>query len=79
MAADPARIKCVEFQAAIPALISSWADLQNHPHALQCLVCSALLRDLERIGNDSRRFLSGVRNPDEIGTANQAAAPPLGR
>ena len=62
MPVDPARMKCSEFQAALPELIHSWADLQNHPHVLRCLVCNALLRDLERIANDSRRFFSGEGN-----------------
>ena len=62
MPSDPARMKCSEFQAAIPDLIHSRADLENHPHALQCLVCNSLLRDLERIANDSRRFFTGEGN-----------------
>ena len=63
MARDPATMTCAEFQASIPDLIlRSWEDLQNHPHALRCLICSSLLRNLERIANDSRRFFTGEGN-----------------
>jgi hypothetical protein len=65
MPRDPATMSCAEFQGSIPDLIYSWEDLQNHPHVLRCLICSSLLRDLERIANDSRRFFSGEGNHGE--------------
>ncbi len=49
---DPNKLTCEAFQNQLSELIGSGADVENHPHAVTCELCSALIRDLIRIAHN---------------------------
>ncbi len=53
---DPNKLTCEAFQNQLSELIGSGAAVENHPLAATCELCSALIRDLNRIAEDSRYF-----------------------
>jgi hypothetical protein len=65
--------RCVEFQAHMPELIGSGADLSNHPHLKECELCQALLADLETIAQAARDLFPAVEPPEEIWTNIESA------
>ena len=66
MSMQPDKQSCAEFQAHLPELIGSGADLSNHPHLNECELCRALLADLETIAEAARNLLSVVEPPEAI-------------
>ncbi|MDR3791872.1 MAG: hypothetical protein P4L03_00695 [Terracidiphilus sp.] len=66
MSGDPSPITCAQFQAQLPELIGSGADLSNSPHLAGCPLCRALLADLEAIAEAARQLLRPVEPPDEL-------------
>jgi hypothetical protein len=63
---DPAKLSCAEFQAQLPELIGSGADVSVHPHIKTCQLCRALLTDLETIAEAARQLLPAVEPPDDL-------------
>jgi hypothetical protein len=66
---DPANANpadCAAFQAQLPELIGSGADLSSHPHLAGCALCQALLADLETIAEAARQLLAPVEPPDQL-------------
>lgn len=59
-------LRCEEFQAQLPELIGSGADISGHPHLQSCELCSALLADLETIAEAARQLFPIVEPPDEV-------------
>jgi len=66
MTGDPGKQRCAEFQAHLPELIGSGADVANHPHMQTCELCRALLADLETIAEAARQLFPSVEPPDEL-------------
>lgn len=66
MSTLPENQSCTEFQAHLPELIGSGADLSNHPHLKDCELCRALLADLETIAQAARNLFPTVEPPEEI-------------
>lgn len=62
----PDHMTCQEFQAQLPELIGSGADVSNHPHLRTCDLCPALLADLETIAEAARQLFPIVEPPDEV-------------
>lgn len=48
---------CHAFQARLPGLFDSGANLSHHPHLAGCAACSALVRDLEYIAAQAKLLL----------------------
>ncbi|HUZ05674.1 MAG TPA: hypothetical protein VMU62_09975 [Acidobacteriaceae bacterium] len=48
---------CHAFQAHLPELFESEADIGQHPHLATCAACSALVRDLEYIAAQAKLLL----------------------
>lgn len=48
---------CHSFQARLPELFDTDADLHDHPHLAQCAACAALVRDLEYIAGQAKLLL----------------------
>lgn len=63
---DPRTMSCEEFQALLPELIGSGADINLHPHIQSCELCRALLADLETIAEAARQLFPNVEPPDEL-------------
>jgi len=63
---DPRTMSCAEFQAQLPELIGSGADLSAHSHLSGCALCQALLADLETIAEAARQLLAPVEPPDKL-------------
>ncbi len=66
MTNDPNKIRCAEFQAQLPELVSSGEDASAHPHVQSCELCRALLADLETIAEAARQLFPSVEPPDEV-------------
>lgn len=66
MTSDPTQMSCAEFQAKLPELIGSGADLHAHPHLRTCELCQALLADLETIAEAARQLYPAVEPPDDL-------------
>ena len=58
--------RCAEFQAHLPELIASGADVSHHPHIQECELCRALLADLETIAQAARDLFPTVEPPAEV-------------
>jgi hypothetical protein len=63
---DAGKIKCAEFQATLPELIGSGADVSTDPHIQSCELCRALLADLETIAEAARQLFPAVEPPDHL-------------
>jgi hypothetical protein len=59
-------LTCAEFQAQLPELIGSGAQIAEHPHVQNCELCRALLSDLETIAEAARQLFPIVEPPDEL-------------
>lgn len=59
-------ISCAEFQAQLPELIGSGANVSAHPHIEKCELCRALLADLETIAEAARQLFPAVEPPDDL-------------
>lgn len=59
-------LSCAEFQAQLPELIGSGANVSAHPHIESCELCRALLADLETIAEAARQLFPAVEPPDEL-------------
>jgi hypothetical protein len=57
---------CAEFQAQLPDVIASGADISQHEHVQSCANCRALLADLESIAEAARQLFPVVEPPDEL-------------
>jgi hypothetical protein len=57
---------CEQFQARLPELLGSGANLDAHPHLLHCPLCRALLADLETIAEAARQLFPVVEPPDDL-------------
>jgi hypothetical protein len=66
MTDDPKNMSCAEFQAQLPELIGTGADISAHPHIQSCELCRALLADLETIAEAARQLFPIVEPPDEL-------------
>jgi hypothetical protein len=66
MSSDFRNPACAEFQAQLPELIASGANLATNAHLASCALCSALIRDLETIAAAARQLLAPVEPPDEL-------------
>jgi hypothetical protein len=66
MTHEPDKMSCAEFQAQLPELIGSGADVSTHPHIQTCGLCRALLADLETIAEAARQLLPIVEPPDDL-------------
>lgn len=66
MTPAPDHLSCAEFQAHLPELIGSGADLSTHPHIRDCELCRALLADLETIAQAARELFPSVEPPDDL-------------
>jgi hypothetical protein len=62
MAKDNNRIDCAEFQARLPQLMESGADLSGEPHLKDCRGCSDLVADLQYIAEQAKLLLP-LRDP----------------
>jgi hypothetical protein len=51
-------LSCVIFQARLPELIGSGANISDHSHLRTCINCRCLLNDLESIADAARQLLS---------------------
>ncbi len=60
------KLDCAAFQAQLPDLIGSGADLSTHPHIQSCELCRALLADLETIAEAARNLFPNVEPPDDL-------------
>jgi hypothetical protein len=64
---DPiGKLDCAEFQAHLPELIASGANVSQDPHIQKCELCRALLEDLETIAQAARELFPTVEPPEEI-------------
>ncbi len=50
-------ITCEDFQAHLPELFGSGADLKSQPHLKTCEQCASLVRDLEYIAQQAKLLL----------------------
>ena len=66
MSTQPDKQRCAEFQAHLPELIGSGADLSNDPHLQECELCRALLADLETIAQAARDLFPVVEPPEAV-------------
>jgi hypothetical protein len=66
MTGDPGNMSCAEFQAQLPELIGSGADVSAHPHLRSCDRCRALLAELETIADAARQLFPSVEPPEEV-------------
>ena len=66
MTDDRNTMSCAEFQAQLPELIGSGADVSTHPHLQDCELCRALLADLETIAEAARQLFPVVEPPDDL-------------
>jgi hypothetical protein len=73
MTGDPTKMTCTEFQAQLPELISSGADVGAHPHLQSCELCSALLADLETIAEAARQLFPTAEPSDQVWEHIQSA------
>jgi hypothetical protein len=63
---DRKQISCADFQAQLPELIGSGANVSAHPHIESCELCRALLADLETIAEAARQLFPAVEPPDDL-------------
>jgi hypothetical protein len=66
-------LTCAEFQAQLPELIGSGAQISEHPHVQSCELCRALLADLETIAEAARQLFPVVEPPDELWSQIESA------
>jgi hypothetical protein len=59
-------VMCAEFQAQLPDLIGSGANISDHEHIQSCATCRALLADLESIAEAARQLFPVVEPPDDL-------------
>jgi hypothetical protein len=57
---------CAEFQAQLPELIGSGANLADNEHLRSCELCRALLADLETIAEAARQLFPVVDPSDKL-------------
>lgn len=60
MTSNRSNISCADFQAQLPELIGSGANVSAHPHIENCELCRALLADLETIAEAARQLFPAV-------------------
>lgn len=72
-AVDKKPMSCEEFQAHLPELIGSGADVSEHPHVKECELCRELLADLESIAAAARELLPVEDPPDRVWEQIQSA------
>ena len=73
MTDDPGKMSCAEFQAHMPELIASGADLSNDEHLKSCELCRALLDDLETIAEAARQLFPSVDPSDKLWSQIESA------
>jgi hypothetical protein len=73
MIEDPNNMRCEEFQARMPDLIGSGEDASAHPHVRKCVLCRALLVDLETIAEAARQLFPVVDPPEHLWTQIESA------
>ena len=66
-------MSCADFQAQLPELIGSGANVSAHPHIESCELCRALLADLETIAEAARQLFPAVEPPDELWSQIESA------
>jgi len=66
MTGDSGKMSCEEFQAQLPELIGSGADVSSHPHLESCNRCRAFVAELEAIAQAARELFPSVEPPDEV-------------
>lgn len=57
MAKEQIDKSCADFQAELPHLMESGADLSDNPHLRDCQTCADLVRDLEYIAAQAKLLL----------------------
>ena len=66
-AANGTGMTCESFQDRIPELMSSDAGgIHEHAHLKTCSRCSALVADLEYIGEMAKNLMEGFEPPDHL-------------
>lgn len=75
MNGDPgkSRMNCAEFQAQLPELISTGADVSAHPHVQECELCRAFLTELETIAEAARQLFPSVEPSDQLWKSIESA------
>jgi hypothetical protein len=53
---EDSQMSCKAFQAQLPDLMGSIEDIADHPHVQKCVLCRALLADLEKIAQNARNW-----------------------
>lgn len=66
-------MSCEEFQAQLPELIGSGADVSTHPHVQSCELCRAFVADLEAIAAAARELFPVEDPPDRVWEQIQSA------
>ena len=66
MTEDRNKLSCAEFQAQLPELIGTGADISSHPHVQDCELCRALLADLETIAEAARQLFPVEEPPEDL-------------
>jgi hypothetical protein len=59
------KMTCAEFQAKLPELIGSGANVADHEHLQTCELCRALLADLETIAEAARQLFPVEKEPPD--------------
>jgi hypothetical protein len=60
------KMTCAEFQAQLPELIGSGANVADNEHLKSCELCRALLADLETIAEAARQLFPVAEPPDKL-------------
>jgi hypothetical protein len=60
------KLSCEAFQARLPDLIGSGAQMSDHPHFRSCNLCRALLSDLDTIAQAARQLFPIEDPPDSL-------------
>jgi predicted anti-sigma-YlaC factor YlaD len=63
---DRSVMSCADFQAQLPELIGSGANVSAHPHLQNCELCRALLADLETIAEAARQLFPAVEPREDL-------------
>jgi len=66
MTIDPKSMSCHEFQNQLAELVSSGADVKNHPHIKDCEICRRLYEDLQTIADAAKQLFPDQQPEDDL-------------
>jgi hypothetical protein len=66
MIIDPKSMSCHEFQNQLAELVSSGADVDNHPHIKDCDICRRLYEDLQTIADAAKQLFPDQQPEDNL-------------